>query len=237
MPANFPRICALVLTALCCFQAARAADPQSYRVDISSTGDGALDATLHATSDLEALRGTAPVSPFGLIARARADIDRFKTVLESYGYYQSSVNIQINGLALNVTGLANTLVALPAKEDARVTVAFVLGPLYHVRDVTVDGELPASLQGTRALSRAHRQWPLTCSPGTPRCRLSRMKAMSSRKCPRRLPTKIIRARYWMSLFMSRPGRASTLARSLRRIAPDPRNSSASPTAAAYRPAI
>lgn len=151
MPANFPRICALVLTALCCFQAARAADPQSYRVDISSTGDGALDATLHATSDLEALRGTAPVSPFGLIARARADIDRFKTVLESYGYYQSSVNIQINGLALNAPGLANTLVALPAKEDARVTVGFVLGPLYHVRDVTVDGELPASLQGTLAL--------------------------------------------------------------------------------------
>ena len=108
MPVNFPRICALVLTALCCLQAARAADSQSYRVEISSTGDGSLDATLHATSDLESLRGTAPVSPFGLIARARADIDRFKTVLESYGYYQSSVNIQINGLALNAPGLANT---------------------------------------------------------------------------------------------------------------------------------
>ena len=109
MPVNFPRICALVLTALCCLQAARAADTQSYRVEISSTGDGSLDATLHATSDLESLRGTAPVSPFGLIARARADIDRFKTVLESHGYYQSSVNIQINGLALNAPGLAQHL--------------------------------------------------------------------------------------------------------------------------------
>ena len=37
------------------------------------------------------------MSPFGLIARARGDVDRLKTVLESFGYYDSSVAITING--------------------------------------------------------------------------------------------------------------------------------------------
>ncbi len=69
--------------------AARAADPQRYKVELAPTGDGAMDATLHATSDLVSLRSSAPVSPYGLIARARSDVDRLKTVLESYGYYQS----------------------------------------------------------------------------------------------------------------------------------------------------
>src|ERR1700716_1178055 len=48
---------------------AHAADPQPYRVEIASAGDGVMDATLKATSDLQSLRRTAPVSPFGLIAR------------------------------------------------------------------------------------------------------------------------------------------------------------------------
>jgi translocation and assembly module TamA len=43
------------------------------------------------------LRTSAPVGPFGLIGRARSDLDRLKTVLESYGYYQSYVAITIDG--------------------------------------------------------------------------------------------------------------------------------------------
>src|SRR5258708_33649530 len=42
---------------------AHAADPQPYRVDMASTGDGSMDATLRATSELLALRESAPVSP------------------------------------------------------------------------------------------------------------------------------------------------------------------------------
>jgi translocation and assembly module TamA len=147
MHIHVPRISALVLTALCCMPSVRAADPQSYRVDIAPTGDASQDETLRATSDLMTLRGNAPVSPFGLIARARGDVDRLKTVLESFGYYQSSVTIRINGLALNDPGLADALAALPAKSDARVTVGIAQGPLYHVRVVTIDGELPPSAQG------------------------------------------------------------------------------------------
>jgi translocation and assembly module TamA len=115
-------------------------------VELVSTGNGAMDSTLHATSDLVSLRTSAPVSPYGLIARARSDIDRLKTVVESYGYYQSSVNVLIDGAALNTPGLADQLMALPKKQDAKVQVKFTLGPLYHVRHITIDGELPASAQ-------------------------------------------------------------------------------------------
>ncbi|MGC1388700.1 MAG: BamA/TamA family outer membrane protein [Steroidobacteraceae bacterium] len=135
---------AFVATALCCTSPAGAADPQPYRVDIASTGAASQDAILRATSDLMTLRSNAPVSPFGLIARARGDVDRLKTALESFGYYQSSVTIKINGLALSDPELAEALAALPAKNEARVEIGLALGPLYHVRGVTVDGELPAS---------------------------------------------------------------------------------------------
>ncbi len=133
--------------ALCCLPAAHAADPQSYRVDMASTADAAMDATLHATSDLISLRDAAPVSPFGLIARARGESDRLKAVLESYGYYQSRVTILVEGMGLNDPGLADALIALPKNRDARIAIGFELGPLYHVRTITIDGALPASAQG------------------------------------------------------------------------------------------
>src|SRR5258707_564006 len=46
---------------------AYAADTLPYRVDMASTGDGTLDVTLKATSELLTLRSSAPVGPFGLI--------------------------------------------------------------------------------------------------------------------------------------------------------------------------
>ena len=109
---NLPRMWALVLLALCCATRAHAADPQPYKVDLAPTGDSSVDATLRATSDLIALRTSAPVSPFGLIARARSDIDRLRTVLESYGYYRSNVTVQINGMGLNDPALGETLIDL-----------------------------------------------------------------------------------------------------------------------------
>ena len=65
---GIPGIIGSIALTLCAGMTARAADPQSYRVDIASTGDSAMDGTLRATSELVSLRGTAPVSPFGLIA-------------------------------------------------------------------------------------------------------------------------------------------------------------------------
>jgi translocation and assembly module TamA len=121
---------------------AHAADPQPYRVSFASVGDNDMDATIKATSDLQSLRGTAPVSPFGLIARARSDLDRLKTVLESFGYYQGSISIRINGMLISDSGLGEKLRDLPKGTDAQVDVSFTLGPLYHLRRIDIDGEVP-----------------------------------------------------------------------------------------------
>jgi translocation and assembly module TamA len=142
---------ALLFALGACPTPARAADPQSYRVDIASVGNGEMDATLKATSDLQALRKSAPVSPFGLIARARSDVDRLTTALESFGYYQAHVEVRINGLLVSNPGLGEALTALPKGTDARVAVAFTLGSLYHLRKIDIDGEVPASLRNTLGL--------------------------------------------------------------------------------------
>jgi translocation and assembly module TamA len=128
-----------------------ASDHVSYKVDRISAGDGSMDTTLRATSNLVALRTSAPVSPYALIARSRADIDRLKTVLESYGYYESKIIIQIDGMTLGDPGLADHLNALPKKQDAHVQITFKLGALYHLRDVRIDGDLPPQVQAAFTL--------------------------------------------------------------------------------------
>jgi translocation and assembly module TamA len=131
---------------------ARAADPQTYRVELAPTGNGALDSTLKSTSQLAALRTSAPVDPFGLIARARSDVGRLHTVLESFGYYQSSVSITINGLALDAPQLGDVLSALPKGNDAHCRVNFDLGPLFHLGSIQIDGAVPDSARGSLALT-------------------------------------------------------------------------------------
>jgi translocation and assembly module TamA len=130
---------------------ARAADPQPYKVELASTGNGAMDSTLRGTSDLISLRSSAPVSPYGLIARARGDLDRLKTVLESYGYYESKVSIKIDGIALADPTLGDHLSALPKKHDAQIQASFNLGALYHIRNISIEGDLPPSAQGALPL--------------------------------------------------------------------------------------
>jgi translocation and assembly module TamA len=134
---------ACVLVAFC--PRALAADPQTYKVDIASVNNRDMDAALKATSDLQALRSSAPVSPFGLIGRARSDVDRLTTVLESYGYYEAKVAITVNGMALIDPGLGDALTALPKGTDARVSINFKLGQVYHLRKIDIDGDWPNSI--------------------------------------------------------------------------------------------
>jgi translocation and assembly module TamA len=141
----------LVLGALGWACGARAADPQAYQVDLTSVGNNDIDQTLKETSDLLSLRTSAPVSPFGLIARARSDTDRLKTALESFGYYESHVTININGLLLTDAGLGDALTALPKGSSARVTVSFALGTLYHLRRIDIDGQVPAPMNARETL--------------------------------------------------------------------------------------
>ena len=148
---SIPGITVAVLVACCPLWRAHAADPQTYKVNIGSTANGDLDDTLRATSELLSLRTTAPVSPFGLIARARGEIDRLKTVLESFGYYQSAVLVKIDEKLLNDPALADELGALPKGSDAKVAISFELGPLYHLREITIDGVIPQPVAGAFAL--------------------------------------------------------------------------------------
>jgi translocation and assembly module TamA len=134
----------LIAAALGLGNPAAAADPQSYAVDFGPAASGEVDDTLRATSDLDSLRKNAPVSPFGLLARARSDVDRLKTVLESFGYYRSKVLITIEGLPLDDGALAERLTALPKGSDAHVVIRFELGSLYHLRHVDIEGTVPAS---------------------------------------------------------------------------------------------
>jgi translocation and assembly module TamA len=143
----------LLLCALFASCAAHAADPQAYKVELAPVGNDDIDQTLKATSDLISLRASAPVSPFGLIARARSDSDRLKTALESFGYYESLVVVHINGKLLTDPSLGDALTALPKGSTAQVAVSFTLGILYHLRriDIDTDGEVPLDARETLGL--------------------------------------------------------------------------------------
>jgi translocation and assembly module TamA len=141
----------MLLCALSWSLAAHAADPQAYKVDLAPVGNDDIDQTLKATSDLLSLRVSAPVSPFGLIARARSDTDRLKTALESFGYYESHVIIHINGLLLTDPSLGDRLTALPKDSAAQVAISFTLGTLYHLRRIDIEGDAPASIDARETL--------------------------------------------------------------------------------------
>jgi len=146
------RVFAFLIAVAALGSPAHAADPQPYRVEIASVGNGDMDATLKSTSDLLSLRGKAPVSPFGLIARARSDVDRLTTALEGFGYYQCRVAVKINDMMVSNPGLGEALSTLPKGQDARVAIGFTLGPLYHLRRIDIDGDLPDEVRGTLGLT-------------------------------------------------------------------------------------
>jgi translocation and assembly module TamA len=131
--------------------AANAADPQPYKVDMARTADNDLNATLKATSELETLRKSAPVGPFGLIGRARGDLERLKTVLESVGFYEGSVSITIDGRPLDDPGLGEELTSRSKGNDAQIKITFSTGPLYHLRTIQIDGEVSETARRSLAL--------------------------------------------------------------------------------------
>ncbi len=91
------------------------------------------------------------MSPVALILRARGDTVRLKTVLESYGYYDSAVTATIDGEALTSADLADKLTALPTGKDATVIVSFTPGQQYRLGKITIDGDLPDAMRGMLTL--------------------------------------------------------------------------------------
>src|SRR5690349_18242005 len=138
----------VVATAMLVLPVARAADPQAYTVAIASTDDRPLDAALKAASQLESLQAAGAIAPFALVERAQQDVERLQTVLQGFGYYQGKVTITIDDRPLDDPGLPDQIESLPADKNASVAVAMEIGPLYRLRKVELEGEMPDSARAT-----------------------------------------------------------------------------------------
>jgi translocation and assembly module TamA len=122
-----------------------AADPQPYNVVLKPTGDSALDAALQSSSTLVSLQKSAPVAGFALTERARQDIGRFETALQSFGYYKATVTTTIGGHGLDDPELPATIDAAPAKPPLEVAVSFDLGPRFTLGSVTISTKVPPDI--------------------------------------------------------------------------------------------
>jgi translocation and assembly module TamA len=153
---SFNLISGAAVSALLAAGPALAADPLAYTVKISPTGDAALDAALSASAQLVSLRTRAPAGPFAVVTRARQDVPRLVTALESFGYYASKVSATVDGRGLDDPDLPGHLAGLPAAPAAPVVVQIEKGPLFHLRHVGLVGTVPAA--GSQAF---------TLQPGQP----------------------------------------------------------------------
>src|SRR6185312_6554704 len=120
----------------------KAADPQTYSVEISGAPSAAAEAALRASSQLVTLQKAGGIPPFALVTRARDDIARLQTALDSFGYYQNSVAVTVAGLGLDDPELPARLEDMPAGTSAAVKVTVTPGPLFHLGHVTLTGTVP-----------------------------------------------------------------------------------------------
>jgi translocation and assembly module TamA len=111
-------------------------------VTIAETGEPVLDKALQEASQLQSLREKAPVSPVALVIRAKQDADRFATVLQSRGFYDGKVKIDLDGRPLDDPALVETLTKLPEGKSVAVNVNTEPGPLYHLGRITITGQVP-----------------------------------------------------------------------------------------------
>ncbi len=123
--------------------AAWAADPQPYTLVTPETGDDDVDAAIEDSSLLISLRDKTPAPPFALIDRARGDLERIQTVLESFGYYKATVKITIAGHDLADKSLPDVLEKVPQGQSVEIKTEIAKGPQYKLGRVAVEGTLPA----------------------------------------------------------------------------------------------
>jgi translocation and assembly module TamA len=132
--------------------AARAADPTSYTLTIAPSGNAALDAALKGSAQLAVLRESAPVGPFALVIRARDDVARLQTALESFGYYDGKATIRIAGHDLDDPDLPQQLLALPKDKAAAVEVAIATGPQFRLHQIEIEGDVSAAARSKLGLT-------------------------------------------------------------------------------------
>jgi translocation and assembly module TamA len=140
-------------------QTSRAADPQPYAVTLTPTGNAALDQALHDSSTLVSLQSAGAVAPFGLVARAQQDAGRLQAVLGSFGYYQGTVTLRINGHATDDPALPDLLTALPKDPPAKVTLDFATGKQFRLGKVAIEGDVPQAARDAMKLAPGDPCWP------------------------------------------------------------------------------
>ena len=118
------------------------AGPPTYTLTISPTGDDAVDQALVDASLLAELRDDVPVGAFALISRAETDTARLETVLRSFGYYDSLVDIRIASYAIDDPALLPLLQERARGTPVPVAIAIDTGPLYRLGQVRLDGPVP-----------------------------------------------------------------------------------------------
>ncbi len=143
---------AVALLLVLAWPVARAADPRSYAVTLTKTGNSALDQALNDSSMLMGLREKAPVGPFALVARAQEDAERFVTALHSFGYYQGKAKIGIAEHALDEPGLPELLEKSPAEPPVPVKIEIDPGPLFHLGKIEILGMAPGSARPDSGLA-------------------------------------------------------------------------------------
>ncbi|MGC1407465.1 MAG: autotransporter assembly complex family protein [Acetobacteraceae bacterium] len=132
--------------------AATAADPQPYSVTLKPTGNKTLDGALHDASSLISLQDKAPVGGFSLVERARQDLDRFQTVLQSYGYYAAKVSLTIAGHPISDPALPDIVAQLPADPETEIAASFDLGQQFQLGEVKINGSVPTDARDKLGLA-------------------------------------------------------------------------------------
>ncbi|HVU21513.1 MAG TPA: BamA/TamA family outer membrane protein [Rhizomicrobium sp.] len=136
--------------------ASYAADPQPYSVAFEGVQSADIAKTLEASSQLVALRGRIGVPPFALIERARNDVPRFQTALNSFGYYANIIKASIGKYELSDPALPGWLESVPDGTSVPVTIQISPGPLYLLGKITIDGAIPDRDRGALAIKSGDR---------------------------------------------------------------------------------
>lgn len=129
----------------------QAADTQTYSVTVSGTSSAEVEAALRASSQLVTLAGSGPIPAFALVSRARNDLARIQTALDSFGFYQNSVSITVADLALEDPELPARLDGMAQGVAVPVKITVTMGPLYHIGKITLVGDVPPQDRGALGL--------------------------------------------------------------------------------------
>ena len=103
-----------------------------------------MDSALRDASSLISLQEKAPVGGFALVERARQDIDRFLTVMRSFGYYAAKADLTVAGHPVTDPALPDIISQLPAEPKAEITASFTPGTQFHLGNVSVKGAVPTN---------------------------------------------------------------------------------------------